>query len=271
MELNKKELKIISYEFRCISSRLLRVAEAEMNSVLKLFITYIDKTSLIKNFISNCSREGFEVEREVNEVSSSYGKKIFDLGNTVEEEVITIYEILKYCLEKDIWIANMAMGYSRSRNYNEIIRDFNNRITLILINYIEEQLTKIGIKMGYDEDVNYIITVNGGQVNIAKDNSTLNAVQNNGANTDDIIQMVINIKKLLDTTIPQEEKEIIEDNIDTIQDELKKDNPKKGLIKTCVLGLKTSLSKIPNALILCKNIEQFIEYVSSKLSQTGLL
>ncbi|EHI96901.1 hypothetical protein CDLVIII_0162 [Clostridium sp. DL-VIII] len=55
MNLNKKELKIISYDFNCIANRLLRVPYVEANSVLKKFIDYIDKGSTSKYVLDSLS------------------------------------------------------------------------------------------------------------------------------------------------------------------------------------------------------------------------
>lgn len=49
----------------------------------------------------------------------------------------------------------------------EKLKDFNNRVTMVLIRNIETYLTKIGIDMGIDENVSYNITVKDGQINIA--------------------------------------------------------------------------------------------------------
>ena len=69
-----------------------------------------------------------------------------------------------------------------------------------------------------------MITVHGGQVNISKDNSTINATQNNnGSNIDELMRLVSSIKAYMENTIPEDEKKIINDNIEAIQEQLKKD------------------------------------------------
>ena len=49
--------------------------------------------------------------------------------------------------------------------------------------------------MGIDDNIQYNITVNGGQVNLSQDNSTLNAVQNN--NGVDIAKMQSLIERIM--------------------------------------------------------------------------
>ena len=266
MNINKKELKIISYDFNCVGNRVIRAAYDEFQSVLKIFLKYIDETEIIKDYISVCKRNGYDVEKEVKSVSLSWGREVLDLGITQEEEIFTVYSVLKYIDDKNIDIVELGRGYTSSNKYRDIVKEFNNRVTLVLIQYIAAYLTKIGIEMGYDEEDKYMITINGGsgvQVNISKDNSTINAVQNNGINTE---ELDISIRESLNNDIPEEEKEMIEENIETIKQELSNNSPKKGLIKSCILGLKNVVESIPKAIILCKNIEILIEYVVTKIN-----
>ncbi|WP_271846383.1 hypothetical protein [Clostridium tertium] len=264
MNLNKKELKLISYDFRCISNRLLNATYYEMESVLNMFINCIESTPIIYDYVNSCDIGVFDTEKEVNEVREAYGNAIFELGVTIEEETARIYSILKYISENKIDISIIARAYARgSKSYNEYTKGFNNRISLILINHISDYLTKISINMGYDEEVKYMITVNGGQVNISKDNSTLNATQNIGVNSDELGKMITSIKSLIDQDISNDDKELIEESVETIQSELQNGEPKKAIVKSCLRGLKLAITNIPTAIELCNNIEQFINYVTT--------
>jgi len=269
MNLNKRELKSISYDFRCIASRLHRASHHDFGNVLKMFINCIDTPGIINDYINGCKRDDFDVAQEVKEVRLSSGRAIFDLGDTAEEEIFTIYWIFKHVLSDDIKIVDIADGYSSSGKYQEMLSDFNSRVTLVFINHIEAYLTKIGIEMGYDEDVNYMITVNGGQVNIAKNQSTINAVQNNGIDTGELMGLVESIKQRLDKSIPDEEREMIEQNIETIQSELRTATPKKSLVKTCIMGLKTTIVALPTAIALAENVWKFIKYVEPIVAKIG--
>ena len=120
--------------------------------------------------------------------------------------------------------------------------------------------------MGYDEEEKYMVTINGTQVNISKDNSTLNAIQhNNGTDSNDLVKLVTAIKGLIDETIPEEEKETIIESVETIQEQLQSTNPKKGLIKNCMLGLNTAILNLPHAVTLCENIKTFVTYVAEQI------
>lgn len=266
MEINKKDLKSISYDFRRISNRLITISYREMKSVLTMFINHIESNEIIFDYIKNCKRVGYDVEKDFAEVAESYGRKVFDLGISEEEEVFTSYKILKYLVETGADPSIIVMGYSKGDTYDERIRAFNNRVALVLIQHIEGYLMKIGIKMGYDEEEKYMVTINGTQVNISKDNSTLNAIQhNNGTDSNDLVKLVTAIKGLIDETIPEEEKETIIESVETIQEQLQSTNPKKGLIKNCMLGLNTAISNLPHAVTLCENIKTFVTYVAEQI------
>lgn len=267
MNLNKKELRKLSFEFNSMSNRLLRSSYQEFNHTLKRFLGYIDDIELIKGYIQSCTRDNFDVRKAMEEIDSNNGRGIIDLGNTDEEEVYTVYNTLLYIAEKGFNYYTIGRSYSGKKNFNEIIKDFNDKFSYILIIHISGYLTKIGIEMGIDEEVNYMITNNGGQVNISKDTSTLNAVQNIGTKSDELASLVGEINKILSSSdIPKEEKEIIGDTIETIQSELQNDTPKKGLVRSCIAGLKSAISAIPTAIELSENITKLIEYVSSKIN-----
>lgn len=266
MNLNKKELRKLSFEFNSMANRLLRSSYQEFNHALKRFLGYIDGIELIKEYIQSCTRDNFDVKKAMEEIDSS-GRGILDLGNTDEEEVYTVYNTLLYIAEKGFNYYTIGRSYSGKKNFNEIIKDFNCKFSYILIIHISGYLTKIGIEMGIDEEVNYMITNNGGQVNISRDTSTLNAVQNIGAKSDELVSLVGEINKILSSSdVPKEERETIGDAIETIQSELQNDTPKKGLVRSCIAGLRSAILEIPIAIELSENITKLIEYASSKIN-----
>ena len=266
INLNKKELRKLSFEFNSMANRLLRSSYQEFNHALKRFLGYIDSIELIKEYIQSCTRDNFDIKKAMEEMNS-IGMGVLDLGNTDEEEVYTVYNTLLYISEKGFNYYTIGRRYSGKKSFNEIIKDFNDKFSYILIIHISGYLTKIGIEMGIDEEVNYMITNNGGQVNISRDTSTLNAVQNVGTKSDELVSLVGEINKILSSSdIPKEERETIGDAIETIQSELQNDTPKKGLIRSCIAGLKSVISAIPTAIELSENITKLIEYVSSKIN-----
>ena len=169
---------------------------------------------------------------------TSYGRAIFELGNTNEEEITNIYHILKYCAENNRSIIDLGNSYTTSHKYNDMVKCFGERVIMVLIRHIEGYLTKIGIDMGMDENVKYLITVNDGQVNLAMDSSTINATQNKGINIDELKKLIDNVKKESINISSTDDIEIVNDSIEVIESELTQATPKKSMIKTALTGLK---------------------------------
>ncbi len=256
------------YDFNSISNRLLRVNFQEYIGVLRKFLYFIDNTEIISRYIMDCVVYDFDVKKEVDEVAQSYGRCIFSTGGTDEEEISNTYQILKYIAENEIEIHyGISRGYSSSNSYQDTVKGFNDRFVLILIQHIESFLTKVGIDMGMDETIKYSITVEKGQVNIAHDSSTINATVNNGGEITDLEKIIGTIKELLSNDdISPEEREMISDNIEVIKEELGRDNPRKGFIKTAWQGIKYALLNIPTAIEIGENINKLGELIQPWIS-----
>ena len=132
----------------------------------------------------------------------------------------------------------IAAGYSSSTKYQDRTKAFNDRVVMVLIRHLESYLTKVGIDMGIDEKVSYNITVTNGQVNIASDNSTINATNNVGSDVEKIASL-INDVRVAATGISDEDAETLSDNLEVIEEQVKAERPKKGFIRTALAGLKT--------------------------------
>lgn len=239
MKLNRIELKKILYDFNSISNRLLQAHFEEYNSILTKFLNYIKSTELIYDYIVDCGECTQNLDEEFKGISDSYGNAIFSLGDTDEEEVRNVFAILNYIVDKKIQIHfKIALGYSHDNKFQSKIKGFNDRVVLVLIRYIERFLTKIGIDMGIDEKLIYNITVNNGQVNIATDNSSIEA--NNYVGIDDAkLSELINAVRKTIKDIPKEDKEIVDTNLDVIKEELQSPKPRKNFLRTALAGLKS--------------------------------
>lgn len=259
MEITKKDLRKTSKAFRSYANRVINAHYDEFDSILKMFLKHIDKTPLIYNYINSfdivCSDQ--DLSTQVQDVVESYGAKYFYTGETIEEELIYTYKLLKYLNQSDMHVTYYGQAYG-GRQYQEITKNFATRVVLPFVNHIEDYLTEIAIEMGYDEEAKFMININGGQaqVNISKDNSTLEAHQTNNIQGAELETIVASIKALLTDEISESNKEIINDNVDVIQEELKKENPKRGFLKTAWNGIETTIKNIPDAVQLVENLNK---------------
>lgn len=238
MKLNRKDLRKIQYDFNSISNRLLQANFNDYTDVLKKFIVYMEGTPIIADYISQCGECDFDLESEVQNVASSYGRKVFITGDTEQEEVRNVYAVLKYAANKNMEIYyGIAFGYSTSNKFQDKIKGFNERFVMILIRHIERYLTKVGIDMGVDEKVVYNVTVHDGQAIIAMEGSTVSATNTIGVPWG-------NLDKLLDAvrqasqTLSLEEQEEVTESLEVIETEAKSEKPKKSMLRMALKSLK---------------------------------
>lgn len=261
MKLNRKDLRKIMYDFNSISNRLLQADFADYNKVLERFIDFIKKNDIIYEYIMDCGKCEQDLSQEFKEVGNSFGRCIFSLGDTDEEEVRNVFAILNYIAENSIEIQyGIALGYSSSNKYQDKIKGFNDRVAMVLIRHVERYLTKIGIDMGVDEKVVYSITVQNGQVNIANDNANINATNSAGIDSTQLADLIQNIKNLADG-FSSDDREILESNLDVIEEETKSNKPRKGFLKTAISGLKALKGTAEFAVAVAKLIDFMQGYI----------
>ena len=240
MNLNKKDLRKIMYDFNSISNRLMQADFHDYNSILKKFLMFISNTEIINEFIKDCGNCEFNLEEEFSQIQNSYGTLTFTLGETVHEEVCNVFAYLNFINDNDIDICDrIAMGYSGSTKYQDMVKGFNDRVVYVLIRHIEGYLTKIGIDMGVDEKNAFNITIKNGQVNIANDNSTLTAYNNISFNLNELDKLIEDVKKISQKEqLSSDDEEQLNCNLEVISEELKSKQPRKSFIKTAVEGMK---------------------------------
>lgn len=239
MNLNRTELKKIIYDFNSISNRLLQVNFADYNRVLSKFIAFIRANELIHDYIVDCGDCDQDLSKEFKEVMGSYGRTIFSLGASDDEEVRNVFAIICYIDDSNIQIQyGVAFGYSSSNQYQDKVKGFNERVVMVLIRHIERYLTKIGIDMGLDDKSTYSITVTNGQVNIASDSAVINATF--AVNTIDVKRLseLINAVKTESESLSEGDEETLANSLEVVEEELKTVKPRKGFIKTAIAGIK---------------------------------
>lgn len=266
MEYNRKELKIVEHDFNSISNRLLQSVIDDYPHNLALFINYINKTDIISEYIKKCGEPDKDIAEEVRAVASSYGRSIFDLGDDQEAEVASVYAILSHLNEMNCNpLHGIIRGYELgAKHYDDMLRSFNNRVAAVLINHIDNYLTRIGIEMGTEEKVFQIEVKEGGvaQINIAQDNASVTATQNNGV---DLNKLEALIKNLKDSTIDlsDEDRQDVFDSVEVIETEVRSGKPKRGMLTTASNTLKRIAGKVPQAIEFIAAVTEITAFVMS--------
>lgn len=103
--------------------------------------------------------------------------------------------------------------------------------------------------------------VSGGQVNFAKDNGTIYAIQNNGVNTNELDSIIKDITENL-SDLKEENAEEIRDVVDMAKEELVKPEPKVSRLRNCVTLIApmfTIANGIPD---LVSNLQRLVDYIN---------
>ena len=263
MKLNRKELRIIQYDFNSYSNRLLQADYDDYADVLRKFVNYIDNIPIISDYIHDCGSCDWDLENEIKEVQGSYGRLIFSLGKTESEEIRNVYAVLKYLAKNNSSVyRGVAMGYSSSSKWQDKIKGFNDRFVMVLIRHVERYLTKIGIDMGIDEKIIYNVTVQNGQAIIANDNSSVTSTINIGATTNTIEQLISAVRTRLDTLTSEEDKETASESLEVIEAEVAAEKPKKSMIKTAI----ATLQAVKGTVEFASAVAALIQFVKQMLS-----
>ena len=266
MEYNRKELKIVEHDFNSISNRLLQSVIDDYPHNLALFMDYINRTEIISEYIKKCGEPDKDITKEVRDVASSYGRLIFDLGDDQEAEVANVYAIISCLNEVDCKpIHGIIRGYAPGANhYDDMLRSFNHRVAAVLVNHVDDYLTRIGIEMGSDEKTFQIEVKDGGiaQINIAQDNASVTATQNNGV---DINKLDALIKNLKDNAIDleYEDRQDVFDSAEVIETEVRSGKPKRGMLITAGNTLKRIAGKVPQAVEFIAAVTEITAFIMS--------
>ena len=108
--------------------------------------------------------------------------------------------------------------------------------------------------------------IQGGQINIAKDNSTIYATQNNYSNTEELERIINSIVCNL-SDLATENKEAILDAINMAREELAQTKPRASRLRSCVTLLSPMLTIVNGVPTLAKNIHALINFIESYIHE----
>ena len=143
--------------------------------------------------------------------------------------------------------------------------EFGKRVVQPFIANIDEYLMDISTDMGYDEENAFMITINGGtpQVNISRDNSTLNATQNNNISLQELESVINTIRSSLkQVDVSEEIREMLLANLNVVEDESKKPERQKSVLKTAITTLSTIIKGIPTAVAAAEGVQKLSDIVA---------
>ena len=229
--MNRTELRLIIKDYEVIANRLFRADYYDYINVLKKYISFLESTEITKDYIDRCGGYDENTEDDFNRALNNR-RLVFALGDTESEEVRTVFSMLKFISRKYETVPlGILNKYSSANKFNDMLDAFNDRVVSVLNMYITNYLSKEGIKMKLDDNTSVVIN-NSGQFNVANDNSTINATQNNGIKAEDVTQLIDAMRAALAEDISDDDRETANDSMDIIQDELLSEQPNEKNVRS---------------------------------------
>lgn len=113
---------------------------------------------------------------------------------------------------------------------------------------------------------NMTVNISGGQINVAKDNATINTIQNNGMDGNELETIIQAIKENL-FGLKQDDVEGILDVLEQVKEELDKAEPKKSRLKNCIKIIEQMITIANGIPVLTTNLQKLhgfiIQYMSN--------
>lgn len=136
--MTKKELRIISLQFRTLSSQMLKVNSEEEIIYLQAFFDFISKTPFLYEYISSCHTKDYgfdEIFKNLN-----YHNRIV-LPANLTERIDFGYQLLQYILNEKISLIYVGQYYTSTNTFADMISAFMRKViepfVVELRNYLE--------------------------------------------------------------------------------------------------------------------------------------
>ncbi|MCR5380088.1 MAG: hypothetical protein K6G44_03805 [Lentisphaeria bacterium] len=267
MNINRIELKKISLKFRTLVSQTINAHYTEIGSRLTQLVNYVNNTSLLNDYVNDCISISSKnhSDEEIGNVINSFGHEQIEMGESVEEVTASAYQIMKFLSGKTDLILQFGIGLCSSNKYQDSAKAFGTNIVHQFASNVNLFINTMMIDMGLDENTQYNITVNGGQVNVSRENSTLNAsFNNNGLSIERTTELANSIYSIIaQQTVLDDNVKKIKETLDEIMEEIKHQSPKMKLVKILLDCLNTTASLITLSTALPSAVNSFIEYLSA--------
>lgn len=110
------------------------------------------------------------------------------------------------------------------------------------------------------DERNVVFKISGGQVNFAKDNATINAIQCESLSVSELDSIIKAIKDNLSDLKKEEADEII-DVVDMAREELTKPEPKASRLRNCITLIAPMMTIADGIPVLANNLQKLQEFI----------
>jgi len=186
---------------------------------------------------------------QLRDINSSFGHEGLDLGDNTEKRTYLLYKTFDYIVENDLDTGHFGAFYSGFKNFQDMAKAFGNRLIYPFVSGVESYLLDISTDMGFDDTSLYNISINssGVQVNIAQNNSAIEATQINQLNTDEIKNAISQTEKAINEIYDEESRQVLKEQLRIIQKEAQGENPQKSVLQMALNSMKLIAKSIINA------------------------
>lgn len=270
-----QEYRKISLDFRRNSSNMLNTKYDDGLLYLIRFKEFIDKNDTIRQILEDL---WIDLPKDFNEKlvseDNNSGWNHFSIPVDESKHLKLCYDYLNKIIEDDVDLAGLSCAFllTSSKKFNDKIREFLKKAFKPLVDYINDQLSqKIMELTGVNQVMSQItqnIENNYGTAS-AVGTGTISSVNNvSMADAETIKNLCLDILKDLPglDVLSEDDKEILADDIETIQSEVSSDSPKKIRLKKAWTSIQGFLSKIPAGLGIAFQLVELGEKLSSLLS-----
>lgn len=119
--MTKKELRKIALQYRTLSSQMLKIDSQEEINCVKIFFDFISNTSFIMDYISTCHKKQYDFEYIYK---NKNWNDILALPDSQEAIIDYGYQLLQFILNGSMELHVLAIGYTNSRKFNDMISAF---------------------------------------------------------------------------------------------------------------------------------------------------
>ncbi|MBU3811602.1 MAG: hypothetical protein H9893_08140 [Candidatus Niameybacter stercoravium] len=272
--MNIVEYKKTCNEFRRLASQMLRSTDEMGNAQLIRLRKFLEENPLISDIIKR-RIEGVTCEEGIIYSTNGYWLAVKTPVDEAEQ-MRGIYDHLIEMTDEARSLLGIASKFHcSSRNINEIIRNYLDKVFKPLVDFIIAELGNEVIEMetSMNKGVNINIENNYGTNNIAQGNiQSTNVI--NGMETDiNKIKVLVEeiIGLLQQEELDEEVKEEIIDDLETIDEQLNQEQPKKIKLKKACEGIKQFIGQAPqkltHAAAIMNGMNTLLEVIGKVVSQ----
>lgn len=266
--MNIIDYRKVSQAFRRIASNMLTTKYDEGNIQLIRFRKFIQENELINSIIQDKIRN-IDYEYKGNFIVEGDGWSSISIPIDESKHIKAMYDYLLDITNEEEDIRGRARKfYHSSSKWNDIIREYLDRVFKPLVDFIIDSLSMEMMTMensGQETHIHQNIQNNYGSANIAqRDVQSITNFNNN--DSEEIIRLVNSLKEVLSNEeIEEEAKEEVIDDLETIEQEIKNESPKHVKIRKAWQGVKKFMSEIPERLVKATIIVTQCEELYEKL------